>query len=210
MVPAKQWSGNAASATMARQTREDVMTTRRFILLAVPCALVAGCAAPEPPDFSFGGAGFQPGNARLNLQYAWRNLGDMARYRGRPAEAAAALAQFEASVAGLRDPANGLAFPERFAPLLVAGIRQARAAIGVSVDVLPQTVAAALGAAVEPLARGDQAAIRAALSNPIFTLGPDATLARLTDLPRLADVESVAPYLTRAAGSVYSGPAVLR
>lgn len=186
------------------------MVPRRSILLAGLAGLAAGCAPPQAPDFSFGGAGFQPGNARLNLEYAWRNLGDMARYRGRPAEAAAALAQFEAAVAGLRDPANGLAFPERFAPLLVAGIRQSREAIGVSMHVLPQTVAAALGAAVEPLVRGDQAAIRSALSNPIFTLGPDATLARLTDLPRLSDVESVAPYLTRAAGSVYSGPAVLR
>jgi len=186
------------------------MVQRRMILVTGVAGLAAACAPPQPPDFSFGGAGFQPGNARLNLEYAWRNLGDMSRYRGRPAEAAAALAQFEASVAGLRDPANQLAFPERFAPLLVAGIRQARAAIGVPIDVLPQTVAAALGAAVEPLVRNDQAAIRRALSNPIFTLGPDETLARLTNLPRLSDVESVAPYLTRAAGSIYAGPAVLR
>jgi hypothetical protein len=186
------------------------MARRRAILLAGLTLGAAACAPPQPPDFSFGGAGFQPGNARLNLEFAWRNLGDMSRFRGRPAEAAAALAQFEACVAGLRDPANGLAFPERFAPLLVAGIRQARAAIGVPIDVLPQTVAAALGAAVEPLVRNDQAAIRAALSNPIFTLGPDATLARLTNLPRLSDVESVAPYLTRQAGSIYAGPAVLR
>jgi hypothetical protein len=180
------------------------MIGRRSIAI-MGLALAAACAPPQPPDFSFGGAGFQPGNARLNLQYAWRNLGDMSRYRGRPAEAAAALAQFEASVAGLRDPPNNLAFPERFAPLLVAAIRQSRAAIGVPIDMLPQTVAAALGAAVEPLVRNDQAAIRRALSNPIFTLGPDATLARLTDLPRLPDIESVAPYLTRAAGTEAAG-----
>jgi hypothetical protein len=181
-----------------------------MILAAGVAGLAAACAPPQPPDFSFGGAGFQPGNARLNLEFAWRNLGDMARYRGRPAEAAAALAQFEAAVAGLRDPANQLAFPERFAPLLVAGIREARAAVGVPIDVLPQTVAAALGAAVAPLVRNDQAGIRSALSNPIFTLGPDATLARLTNLPPLRDIESVAPYLSRAAGSIYAGPAVLR
>ena len=186
------------------------MALRRTILIGALAGGVAACASPQPPDFSFGGAGFQPDNARLNLEYAWRNLGDMSRYRGRPAEAAAALAQFEACVAGLRNPANQLAFPERFAPLLVAAIREARAAIGVPIDVLPQTVAAALGAAVEPLVRNDQAAIRAALSNPIFTLGPDATLARLTNLPRLSEVESVAPYLSRAAGSIYGGAAVLR
>jgi hypothetical protein len=180
------------------------MTGRRNIVMA-GLALVVACAPPQPPDFSFGGAGFQPGNARLNLQYAWRNLGDMSRYRGRPAEAAAALAQFEASVAGLRNPANNLAFPERFAPLLVSAIEQSRAAVGIPIGVLPQEAAAALGAAVDPLLRGDQPAIRRALSNPVFTLGPDATLARLTDLPRLPNLESVAPYLTRAAGSEAGG-----
>jgi hypothetical protein len=181
------------------------MAGRRAILAVGLVAFASACAPLQPPDFSFGGAGFQPGNARLNLPFAERNLGDMSRYRGRPAEAAAALAQFEASVAGLRNPANNLAFQERYAPQLVAAIRQSRAAIGVPIETLPQTVAGALGAAVEPLVRGDQAAIRSALSNPIFTLGPEATLARLTNLPRLSDLESVAPYLTRAAGSEAGG-----
>jgi hypothetical protein len=182
------------------------MRRRGFIAAGL---LAGACAPSQPPDFSFGGAGFQPDNARLNLEYAWRNLGDMARYRGRPAEAAAALAQFEAAIAGLRDPANGLLFPERFMPLLVAAIRQVREAVGVSPQVPPQAVAAALGAAVEPLARNDAAAIRRALSDPIFSLGPEATLARLTNLPRLVDVESVSPSLTRAANTRY-GSVILR
>ena len=186
------------------------MAQRRAILVAGLVGVVAACAPPQPPDFSFGGAGFQPANARLNLEYAWRNLGDMSRYRGKPAEAAAALAQFEASVAGLRNPANNLAFPERFAPLLVSAIEQSRAAVGIPISVLPQDAAAALGAAVEPLVRGDQAAIRRALSNPVFTLGPDATLARLTNLPSLSNLESVAPYLSRAAGSEFAGGGGLR
>ncbi|WP_198372429.1 hypothetical protein [Roseomonas rosulenta] len=181
------------------------MARRRFFLAALLAGTVAGCAPPGPPDFTFGGAGFQPANARLNLTFAERNLGDMSRYRGRPAEAATALAQFEACVAGVRSQSAGVAFPERQVPLLVAAIREARAAIGVSMEVLPQDVAAALAAAIGPIAANDRAGIRTALSNPIFTLGPDATLARLADLPRLSDVESVAPYLTRSAGSMAVG-----
>lgn len=171
---------------------------RRRAVLGV--GVLAACAS-EPPDLSFGGAGFQPGNVRLNLAYAGRNLGDMSAYRGKPAEAAAALAQFEAALAGMRDPRNSIALPVREGPQLTAAIREERAAIGVPLEVLPGTASAALAAAVGPLRSGDRAAIEAALSNPIFTLGPQETERRLANLPRLWSVESVAPALTRAAGS---------
>lgn len=48
-------------------------------------------------------------------------------------------------------------------------------------------------------------AIRAALSSPVVGLGPDATLARLTNLPPLPDVESVAPMLAGASDSEFAG-----
>ncbi|MBR0650047.1 hypothetical protein GXW78_10270 [Roseomonas terrae] len=174
---------------------------RRAILGLVGCFVaLAGCAS-QPPDFSFGGAGFQPANTRLNLAYAERNFGDMSLYRGKPAEAAAALAQFEAAVAGMRDPATSIALPVRYGPQVAAAIREEREALGIPLTVLPNQVSAALAAAVGPLRSGDQAAIRTALSNPVFTLGPDQTLARLSNLPRMWTLESIAPILTRAAGT---------
>jgi hypothetical protein len=164
-------------------------------------ALVLAACATQPPDFSYGGAGFRPDDVRLNLAYAERNFGDMALYRGKPAEAAAALAQFEAAVAGMRNPATTIALPMRYGPQIAAAVREEREALGIPLDVLPGQVSAALAAAVGPLHSGDQAAIRSALSNPIFTLGPEATLERLTNLPRLWTLDSIAPILTRAAGS---------
>lgn len=174
---------------------------RRAILGLGCLAALAACGASQPPDFSYGGAGFQINNVRQNLAYAERNFGDMSLYRGKPAEAAAALAQFEAAVAGMRDPATTIALPMRYGPQVAAAIREERQAIGVSFDVLPGTVAAALANAVGPLQSGNQAAITAALSNPIFTLGPQETYQRLANLPRMWTLESIAPILTRAAGS---------
>ena len=174
---------------------------RRSMMMLGALAAALGACASQPPDFSYGGAGFQPGNVRLNLAYAERNLGDMTQYRGKPAEAAAALAQFEAAVAGMRDPATSIALPMRYGSQVAAAVREEREAIGISLHVLPNQAAAALAAAVAPLQGGDQAAIRAALSNPVCSLGPDETLARLTNLPRMWMIESLAPILTRAAGS---------
>jgi hypothetical protein len=182
---------------------------RRTIAAAGLLLALAACS-PEPPDFSFGGRGFQPGDARLNLAYAERNLGNLGRYRGRPAEAAAAMAQFEAAVAGMRDPANGIAVSQLEAQLLVAGLRQERSAFGIPPETPPDVVAAAFAAAVPPLAAGDQAGIRAALSNRVFALGPEETLARLTNLPPLRDIESVAPAMTTSAYAGISGGQVVR
>ena len=175
--------------------------TRRGVLMAGAALALAGCAAVEPPDFSFGGAGFQPGNARLNLAYAERNLGDMSRYRGKPAEAAAALAQFEAAVAGMQDPANNIAVTQIEAELIRNAIRREREALGIPLRVLPAEASAALAAAVPPLVANDQAGIRSALSNPVFTLGPEATLARLANLPPMRELESVAPLMATSAAS---------
>lgn len=176
------------------------MQRRSMLILGILAGGLAACAS-QPPDFSYGGAGFQPGNVRLNLAYAERNFGDMSQYRGKPAETAAALAQFEAAVAGMRDPATSIALPMRYGSQVAAAIREEREAVGIPFSVLPGQASAALAAAVGPLQSGDQAAIRAALSNPVFSLGPDATLERLTNLPRMWMMESIAPILTRAAGS---------
>lgn len=174
---------------------------RRSVMVLGLAASGLGACASQPPDFSYGGGGFQPNNVRLNLAYAERNFGDMRLYAGKPAEAAAALAQFEAVVAGMRDPATSIALPMRYGSQVAAAVREEREAVGIPLDVLPNQASAALASAVGPLQSGNQAAIRAALSNPVFTLGPDETVARLTNLPRMWMMESIAPILTRAAGS---------
>lgn len=173
----------------------------RRAMLGLGCLAGLAACASQPPDFSYGGAGFQPNDVRLNLLYAERNFGDMSLYRGKPAEAAAAIAQFEAAVAGMRNPDTTVRIAPRFDSQIAAGVRAEREALGIPLDVLPNQVAAALAAAVGPIQSGNQAATRSALSNPIFTLGPDETLRRLGNLPPMWMMESVAPILTRAAGS---------
>ncbi len=86
----------------------------------------------------------------------------------------------------MRNPATPIALPVRYGLQVAAAIREEREAIGIPLAVLPDQASAALAAAVGLLWTGDQAAIRAALSNPVFTLGPDQTLARLSNLPRIA------------------------
>ena len=61
--------------------------------------------------------------------------------------------------------------------------REIRAAVGIAPDALSQDVVnALLAASTAP----DQQALLTALANPVFTLGPQATLDRLTNMPRLA------------------------
>jgi len=61
--------------------------------------------------------------------------------------------------------------------------RQVRAAIGVPQDAPSQELVDRLLATASALKAGNVAAARAQLSAPIFTLGPDRTLAALGDLP---------------------------
>ncbi len=184
---------------------------RRTLLAGSAVLALAGCAAETgPPDFSFGGQGFQIDNTRLNLAYAERNLGDMSRYRGKPAQAAAALAQFEAAVNGLRNPAANIGVSGVEAEMIAKAIRREREALGIPLAIPPGEVAAALAAAVPPLASGDQAGIRSALSNQVFTLGPEATLARLSNLPPMPELESIAPRLTFSAETEFGEGAPAR
>jgi hypothetical protein len=63
--------------------------------------------------------------------------------------------------------------------------QQARAAIGVAPNAPSQEVVNRLLAAADRLAAGETDAAKAELAAPVFSLGPDATLRALTNLPRL-------------------------
>jgi len=63
---------------------------------------------------------------------------------------------------------------------------QVRAAIGVAPDAPSQELVNRLLAAADDLKAGKTDAAKAQLTSPIFTRGPDATLAALTNLPPLS------------------------
>ena len=69
--------------------------------------------------------------------------------------------------------------------LMLQARPEVRAAIGVTPNARSQEVVDRLLAAASALNEHDTAGARMALTSPVFTLGPDATLAKLSDMPYL-------------------------
>ncbi len=167
------------------------MKTRIALLAAV---LLAGCA---------GQTAWRTDTARMPL-----NAGGGPRLNESQAIALASWA--------LRDPANTAGNPERAARAIAAEDwlagqdmltgqfggyapvdqaawnafrREVRAAIGVAPDAPSQLLIDRLFAAADALKAGQAEAAVAQLADPIFTLGPQRTLAALGNLPPLPDRE---------------------
>jgi hypothetical protein len=176
------------------------MPLPRRTALALGLAATLGACAGEsgPPDFSWlrGGSPYM-GNALLT---AHRNLTGMSRYRGQPANGAFALAQYDFIMEGLQR--YTISFPPAAVPLLSSGQAELHAALGVPRHTPNGAVWRQLVSAGNALETGQTEAALAALSSPVFSRGPQATLAALADLPRMPAIESVAPQLERGAGSL--------
>jgi hypothetical protein len=169
---------------------------RRRLLALLPLAGLAACAT-QPPDFS------QSGTVSGAFATAERNLGDMSRYRGNPADAARACAQFLTIIAALQSGNTmTVVLPQAAVPLLQEADREVRDALGIPRGTDPTRAAMALRAAADALDAGNRAGAAAALSDPAFTLGPQRTLEVLGNLPRMPAVESVAPQIARATATL--------
>ncbi|MGG5822675.1 hypothetical protein [Falsiroseomonas sp. HW251] len=158
----------------------------RRLLLLLP---LAGCVA-DPAASWVGGIGDPVRGAALN---APRLLGDMARYRGDPAGAALAAVQLEFLDQQFRiNPLymNGVTGPTL--ATVRAGRTEMRAAIGIARDAPPELVIAQLREAAAEIQAGSMARADAALSGPMFPLGGEATLRRLSSLPSLPRVRDAA------------------
>lgn len=107
------------------------------------------------------------------------------RLAGQPAVAARAIASMEYLTVELPENARTRGTTAAVVPQLQTARPEWRAAIGVAPDAAPQQVINQLFAAARGLDNGDQRAALQALSAPIFTRGPEATLAALSDLPPL-------------------------
>ena len=165
---------------------------------------IAGCAVPPPPPDtahlppgSFGQA-LSPDVVAIN-QAEWA-FASSARTRGRPIEAARA-------IAGLDYMAGALSTNPRYAyvsPIAKTEMLQARvavrAALGIAPEASSQVVVTRLLAAADALAAGDAAQAARALAPPVFQ--PDM-LERLANIPYV-QVANVAT--TLAAGEVQKGP----
>jgi hypothetical protein len=167
--------------------------------------LLAGCAGntTPPPDTARlpGGAyGTNVDGDVGAIQQAQWALAAPGRTRGRPVEAARALA-------GVDYLAGELTTSPRWAemgPLTKQEMLQARAEIrttlGVPQNAPSQAVVDGLLGAGNALANGQQQAASEYLRPPVFSRGPEATLALLTDLP-FQPTANVAT--THAAGQLF-------
>ncbi len=175
------------------------MLPRRALPILLVPALLAGCAPPGPPSFGYARAG-DPFYAALTT--AERNMTDLARYRGRPAEAARALGQFMFILAEWNEGVAAISMPNAAMGGVQGGYSEIVAALGITPNTPPRPISHALRRFANAEDGRDQAGARAALSQPFFTRGPEATRAALAALPPLPAVESAAYAFNQAAATM--------
>jgi hypothetical protein len=163
------------------------MPTRRWLVVGLPVAL-AGCstvAIKPPPDTAMIPAWAEPiwpgdFDAILHAQWAWA---DPSRTHGLPAQGAQAVAEIDYLAGMLSTNPQWLALSPFAKMRMLQARADVRAALGIAPDAPSQTVVDAMLATQAALDAGDQQAALGYLSAPIFSLGPEQTLARLAALP---------------------------
>ena len=151
--------------------------------------LLGGCVSsgPPPPSVTLPpgavqGAGDPTRAAIISASYAFANPGTLT---GRPADAARAVANYEYLTVELSDSPQWSNFSPLVGLELKQGLPEVRNAVGIAPGAPPQLVVNALYAAASALSANDVEAARRALQPPLFPAGGEATLARLSNLPRL-------------------------
>lgn len=164
--------------------------------------LLAGCATRPPADVSVmpHDAYGQPAMTdNWALQMAAYNLQQPSHARGNPAAAARTLAAVEYLAGALQWNATWPAISILTKEEMRQGRQEIRQYLGIPLNAPSQPVLDALLTVADALDRNDQARTHAVLGNPLFTLGPDATLARLANLPYLPRANHAAQDAEREA-----------
>lgn len=102
-----------------------------------------------------------------------------------PAAAAQAFAQLEWLAVTLPSNPMFLGGAAAGAGQAVVARNQARTALGIAADAPTQAVIDGLAGTADALTRSDRAGVSAALPAAVFALGPEATVARLAEPPRV-------------------------
>ena len=156
----------------------------------LPCAalLLAVACSPQPPAPTASlpadavlGAGDPTRSAVNQAAYVFANP---ARFAGRPADVARALANQEYLVVAVPADPSFTAYGADLVELLASGRDEARAAFGIDRGAAPQLVIDRLYAASRALGEGDQAGAERQLAQPTFANGA-ATIRLLQQPPAL-------------------------
>lgn len=171
----------------------------RRVLLAAPllgCEDLRTPAGPPAPVLSAAPTAGPPLRAAVEATAA-AFANQAAALAGRPAEAAVALARFEALTL---EVAQGRAWPG-LSPTLVIAMRVARdenrAAVGGAQQAEGAAMIAAFGTAAARLRANDRAGAVAALAPPLFDPGGEVTLDRLAEIGPLPAAEQASAALAR-------------
>lgn len=150
------------------------------VLLLGGCAELTTPRAPEPPIELVGRIAAAPLPLILDAAAAdFEQAG--ARLAGRPAATALAVARLEWIGIEFRPGGRLAPMPASFRFGSQGAVAEARDILGISPNATPEAAVAGLLAASRALARGDQAAIGAALAAPIFIGQGRPVLSRLRE-----------------------------
>ncbi len=161
-------------------------SARTLTLLAALVA--AGCGAQTTYDVAImprtpAGTPVMSDQGAVGLSsYA---LGNRASLRSQPGEAARAVAAIDYLAGALYENPHWTGIPAVHKINMEQGRQEVRGVLGVAPGTPSQIVVNDLIAAAQAFDAGDLAAARAALPPSVFTLGPDQTVALLSNLPPL-------------------------
>lgn len=158
------------------------------LALAAILALAA-CTAPPPVNSATTGpAGLgDPFNA---IQYTSWAFAYPARTRNDPVSAARAVAALDYLAGYLQTAPNARGMNPIISDQMVTAREAVRQTLGIAPTAPSQLVVNVMDATASDLSAGNRPAALQALSSPAFTLGPERTLATLTNLPyiRMANI----------------------
>ena len=155
-------------------------------------AWLGGCALETPPPTT----GFLPYRALAfrarGVDPGWGATGDglvafESAGRGDPAGMALAVASLDAMAGQFATGGRWLGMDQFVKLEMLNGREKVRAVLGISATADSQTVIDGMVGAAQALKRHDQAGAQAALTAPVFSLGPARTLALLADFPCVQD-----------------------
>lgn len=112
-------------------------------------------------------------------------LGNRSSIENHPAEAARAVASIDYLAGALYENPHWDGIPATHKINMLQGRQEVRRVLGIAPGTPSQVVVNSLIAAAQAFDAHDPAAQRAALPSSVFTLGPDQTIALLTNLPEL-------------------------
>lgn len=158
----------------------------RTHLVLLPLLALAACTPAEPPP-TLPAALTPTDQVRDSTIQVGQSVATFFRspQPGQPADAARAIAELEWLAANLPTSPQWQAIGGVGIAQLGQARNEARTALGIPRSAPPQPVIDGLSAAAAALDAGDRAGAARALSRATFPLGPEATLARLAEPPRV-------------------------